>query len=91
MMKHVMSSGNFKPLSLGRWFIQQSDISKLLNFEVLFPCLDWNLTLQRKIKIFKTFLNIFEIQHLNVIFGLTTRNALKWVQTSLVLVHWFLK
>ena len=34
---------------------------------------------------------IFKIQIFNAIFEFSVKNALKWVQTSLVLVQWFLR
>ena len=37
------------------------------------------------------FLKKFQIQIVIIIFGFTMKNALKWVQTSLVSVQWFLR
>ena len=42
--------------------------------------------------IFKFFFQtIFKMQILIIIFGFSTKNAFKWVQTTLVLVHYFLR
>ena len=65
-----------------------SNKTNLLNaFSLHFNLFRTDVECRRHVKMFQTFSKMFKIQIFIVIFGISMKNASKWVQTSLVLVQ----